>query len=131
MDADRCVEVNPSWAKGYSRMGTALFRLGRHDKAAAAYSKGGWAWASSLFHDGVIFAIFVTRQQQLSCLALTHQRTAAAYSKGGLVWAVCLLQCLFATAVVSLAPAVPRTTCQGPGKDQKCGLKFDFMYTEK
>lgn len=40
MDAERCVEVNPSWAKGYSRMGTALFRLGRHDKAAAAYSKG-------------------------------------------------------------------------------------------
>ncbi|CAN0573242.1 unnamed protein product, partial [Ectocarpus sp. 12 AP-2014] len=40
MDAERCVEVKPSWAKGYSRMGTALFRLGRHDKAAAAYSKG-------------------------------------------------------------------------------------------
>lgn len=40
MDAQRCVEVNPSWAKGYSRMGTALFRLGKHDKAATAYSKG-------------------------------------------------------------------------------------------
>lgn len=40
LDAERCVEVSPSWAKGYSRMGTALFRLGRHDKAAAAYSKG-------------------------------------------------------------------------------------------
>ncbi|CAM9234427.1 unnamed protein product [Pylaiella littoralis] len=40
MDAQRCVEVNPSWAKGYSRMGTALFRLGRHDKAATAYSEG-------------------------------------------------------------------------------------------
>lgn len=40
MDAERCVEVNPSWAKGYSRMGTALFRLGRYDKAATAYSKG-------------------------------------------------------------------------------------------
>lgn len=40
MDAERCVEVNPSWAKGHSRMGTALFRLGRHEKAAAAYSKG-------------------------------------------------------------------------------------------
>ncbi|CAM9325483.1 unnamed protein product [Scytosiphon promiscuus] len=40
LDAERCVEVNPSWAKGYSRKGTALFRLGRHDKAAAAYSKG-------------------------------------------------------------------------------------------
>eukprot|EP00903_Cladosiphon_okamuranus_P008550 g8208.t1 len=40
MDAERCVEVNPSWAKGHSRMGTALFRLGRHDKAAEAYSKG-------------------------------------------------------------------------------------------
>lgn len=40
MDAQRCVEVKPSWAKGYSRMGTALFRLGKHDKAATAYSKG-------------------------------------------------------------------------------------------
>ncbi|CAN0362019.1 unnamed protein product, partial [Hapterophycus canaliculatus] len=40
LDAKRCVEVSPSWAKGYSRMGTALFRLGRHDKAAAAYSEG-------------------------------------------------------------------------------------------
>ena len=39
-DAERCVEVEPSWAKGYSRMGTALFRLGRHAQAAAAYSKG-------------------------------------------------------------------------------------------
>eukprot|EP00752_Nemacystus_decipiens_P008036 g7181.t1 len=39
-DAARCVEVNPAWAKGYSRMGAALFRLGKHDKAASAYSKG-------------------------------------------------------------------------------------------
>lgn len=34
------MEVNPSWAKGYSRKGTALFRLRRHAAAAAAYSKG-------------------------------------------------------------------------------------------
>lgn len=40
LDADRCVEMNPSWAKGYSRQGTALFRLGRHAAAADAYSKG-------------------------------------------------------------------------------------------
>eukprot|EP00904_Undaria_pinnatifida_P012715 jgi/Undpi1/8574/HiC_scaffold_25.g11039.m1 len=39
-DAEKCVSVEPSWAKGYSRMGTALFRLGRHAQAAAAYSKG-------------------------------------------------------------------------------------------
>ena len=40
-DAERCVEVNPSWAKGYSRIGTALFRLDKHAQAAEAYSKGG------------------------------------------------------------------------------------------
>lgn len=39
-DAEKCVELNPSWAKGYSRMGTALYRLGRHAPAAEAYSKG-------------------------------------------------------------------------------------------
>lgn len=38
------MEVNPSWAKGYSRMGTALFRLGQHEKAATAYSKGEWTY---------------------------------------------------------------------------------------
>ncbi|CAM9443714.1 unnamed protein product, partial [Ascophyllum nodosum] len=40
-DAERCVEVNPSWAKGYSRIGTALFRLDKHAQAAEAYSKVG------------------------------------------------------------------------------------------
>lgn len=67
MDAQRCVEVNPSWAKGYSRMGTALFRLGRHDKAAAAYSKG--KFRASFFVSATCF-FFTLRLYYLSSARL-------------------------------------------------------------
>lgn len=43
------MEVSPSWAKGYSRMGTALFRLEKYDKAAEAYSKGDGAFRARCF----------------------------------------------------------------------------------
>lgn len=39
-DATTCVEVNPSWPKGYSRKGAALHALGQYDEAIATYDEG-------------------------------------------------------------------------------------------
>ncbi len=39
-DAQRCVEIAPDWAKGYGRLGAALFALSRFDEAEAAYRTG-------------------------------------------------------------------------------------------
>jgi stress-induced-phosphoprotein 1 len=39
-DAEKCVSLNPSWAKGYSRKGAALHSLKRYDDAIAAYQEG-------------------------------------------------------------------------------------------
>lgn len=38
-DAEKCVEVNGSWAKGYNRVGAAQYGLGNLDDARKAYSK--------------------------------------------------------------------------------------------
>ena len=39
-DARKCVELAPTWAKGYSRLGLALFKLGKDEEAVEAYEKG-------------------------------------------------------------------------------------------
>lgn len=39
-DAERCIQINSSWAKGYSRKGAALHALRRYDDAVAAYQSG-------------------------------------------------------------------------------------------
>lgn len=39
-DANQTVALNPSWSKGYSRKGSALAYLGKHEEAIAAYEKG-------------------------------------------------------------------------------------------
>ncbi|XP_026732808.1 stress-induced-phosphoprotein 1 [Trichoplusia ni] len=39
-DADQTITLNPTWSKGYSRKGSALAYLGRHEEAIAAYEKG-------------------------------------------------------------------------------------------
>lgn len=39
-DAERCVKLNPSWAKGYSRKGAALHSLRQYDDAVAVYNEG-------------------------------------------------------------------------------------------
>lgn len=39
-DANRCVDRDPSFMKGYTRKGKALFDLGRWDEAEAAYKDG-------------------------------------------------------------------------------------------
>ena len=39
-DAKKCVEINPSWAKGYSRLGGAYFGQGQHQEAVNAYEQG-------------------------------------------------------------------------------------------
>ncbi|CAM9281356.1 unnamed protein product, partial [Discosporangium mesarthrocarpum] len=40
LDAEECVKIDPTWAKGFSRLGTARFRLGMYALAAEAYTKG-------------------------------------------------------------------------------------------
>jgi len=39
-DAEKCVEVNPEWAKGYGRKGAALHSLQRYEEAEKAYEAG-------------------------------------------------------------------------------------------
>eukprot|EP00475_Leptophrys_vorax_P001296 TRINITY_DN106_c0_g1_i1.p1 TRINITY_DN106_c0_g1~~TRINITY_DN106_c0_g1_i1.p1 ORF type:complete len:578 (+),score=215.85 TRINITY_DN106_c0_g1_i1:41-1735(+) len=39
-DAEQCVSLAPSWVKGYSRKGLALFKLGKYDDAKKAYEEG-------------------------------------------------------------------------------------------
>lgn len=38
-DAEQCVSINPSWAKGYNRVGAAEFGLGHYDESIKAYNK--------------------------------------------------------------------------------------------
>ena len=40
LDADKCIEIQATWAKGYFRRGLALEGLGRYAEAYAAYQKG-------------------------------------------------------------------------------------------
>jgi len=39
-DAERCIALNGSWAKGYSRKGAALHSLRRYDEAISTYESG-------------------------------------------------------------------------------------------
>lgn len=38
-DAEECVKINPTWAKGYNRVGAAEFGLSKYEEAASAYGK--------------------------------------------------------------------------------------------
>lgn len=38
-DANECVKINPTWAKGYNRVGAAEFGLGKYEEAINAYNK--------------------------------------------------------------------------------------------
>jgi stress-induced-phosphoprotein 1 len=39
-DAEKTIEINPTWPKGYSRKGSALFSLQKYPEAFDAYQKG-------------------------------------------------------------------------------------------
>ena len=39
-DAESCIKLNPTWAKGYSRKGAALHAMRKYDQADAAYHEG-------------------------------------------------------------------------------------------
>ena len=39
-DGQKCIKLNPNWAKGYYRTGLALFKMGRVEEAAKVYEQG-------------------------------------------------------------------------------------------
>ena len=39
-DGKKCVEIKPDWAKGYGRVGYALFKLDKLEEAKQAYEDG-------------------------------------------------------------------------------------------
>lgn len=39
-DGEKCIEISPQWAKGYSRKGAALHSLKRYPDAVSAYEAG-------------------------------------------------------------------------------------------
>ena len=39
-DGNKCVELKPDWAKGYGRVGYALFKLNKLEQAKQAYENG-------------------------------------------------------------------------------------------
>lgn len=39
-DANKCIEINGTWAKGYTRKGAALHSLKKYDEAKEAYNEG-------------------------------------------------------------------------------------------
>lgn len=39
-DADKCIQLNKGFARGYQRKGTALFYLDRLDEAIETYKQG-------------------------------------------------------------------------------------------
>ena len=39
-DADECIRLQPTWAKGFSRRGAALFRMDKLGPARDAFEKG-------------------------------------------------------------------------------------------
>jgi len=39
-DAEKTIELNSSWPKGYSRKGAVLFAMQKYDEAFTAYNKG-------------------------------------------------------------------------------------------
>lgn len=41
-DAEQCIKLNTSWAKGYSRKGAALHALRRYDEAKEVYEEGAY-----------------------------------------------------------------------------------------
>merc|ERR1711991_133962 len=56
-DADECINLNPNWAKGYSRRGATLFKVQRYSEAAEAYQKGLEKDSSnSILRDGLALA---------------------------------------------------------------------------
>ena len=40
IDADKCINLKPDWAKGYNRKGFAEFHIGESEKAIETYKKG-------------------------------------------------------------------------------------------
>ena len=46
-DAQECVKINPSWAKGYNRIAGAEFGLGNFDEAKSIM-KNVWSWIQTM-----------------------------------------------------------------------------------
>lgn len=48
-DAEKTIQINPSWPKGYSRKGAVLFALEAFDEAFTTYNKGKLTWKLGTF----------------------------------------------------------------------------------
>merc|ERR1712228_527437 len=69
-DARTCVEKKPDWAKGYSRVGLALYQMGKYYEAKDEYEKGLKIDPNNAtLKEGVSQANRVLQQQQADLMA--------------------------------------------------------------
>jgi stress-induced-phosphoprotein 1 len=73
-DAEACVKLNAGWSKGYSRVGAALFKLGRLEDAAKAYKDGLAVERSAALAEGL---------EEVEAALAARQRRAAGPAVGG------------------------------------------------
>jgi hypothetical protein len=67
-DGAKCVELAPTWSKGYNRLGTAQHALGRFDDAIDTFKKGecrNICYLNSVYVEGadVCMMIYICRRQ--------------------------------------------------------------------
>ena len=58
-DGEKCVELKPDWAKGYGRVGYALFKLDKLEEAKKAYEDG-------MYHTLIYILALLTKTHKLS-----------------------------------------------------------------
>merc|ERR1719273_805090 len=69
-EAKTCVEKKPDWAKGYSRVGLALYQMGKYYEAKDEYEKGLKIDPNNAtLKEGVSQANRVLQQQQADLMA--------------------------------------------------------------
>lgn len=82
-DAERCIQANPAWAKGYSRRGAALHALKRFSDAVAAYKNGLALDPANASLRAAVKAVEADRKAALAKLREEDAAMAAAGSGSG------------------------------------------------
>ena len=84
-DGEACVKLNAGWGKGYSRVGAALFKLGRLEDAMKAYKDGLAVERSAALAEGLeeVEAALAAPQPLSWQILLPHPRPHAA--RAGLI----------------------------------------------